>query len=338
MRVSLANQADRDAYDAYVTARPDSLFYHRFAWRDAVIAAYGDRPFYLLARDETDRITGALPLFAVRGVTGKTRMLSIPHAQAAGLLADGPESEAALTAEAQRLAREFSNGRMTWRNAPSHDPDPSWSGLASYRLPLPASAETLWKSLRPEIRNRTRKAEKSGVTVAESHSLLPEFRYVYERHMRELGTPPHPPSFFEALVKAEPNRLIISLASLGGAPVAGMIRVTHGASDTAVWVSSLPEANPSSPVNLLYWRALETAIAHGAKVFDFGRGRPGAGPTVFKTRFGAAPHPLTRRDWPQNSVADETFSPSMEAISRLWRKLPLNAATFLGRRLRRYLP
>ncbi|WP_300156598.1 GNAT family N-acetyltransferase [Solidesulfovibrio sp.] len=341
MRVSLAGEADRAAWDAFVALRPETLFYHRFAWRDAVVAAYGERPHYLMARDETGDVRGVLPLFLVRGLAGKARLLSVPHAQAAGLAADDSEAAAALTAEAENIARKLAGGRMTWREPAAAAPDPDWPGLSTYRLPLPGAAETLWKSLRPEIRNRTRKAEKSGVAVAEGRELLPDFCRVYERHMRELGTPPHPSAFFAALVAAEPRRVTVSLATLDGEPVAGMIRVAHGDADTAVWVSSLASAHAVSPVNLLYWRALEAAVARGAATFDFGRGRPGAGPTVFKTRFGAVPHALTRRDWPErpdDPAGDADAAPAMEAVSRLWRRLPLGAATFLGRRLRRFLP
>jgi len=341
MRVGLASEADRTAYNAFVESRPDSLFYHRFAWRDAVVAAYGERPFYLLARDNVGTIRGVLPLFVVRGILGKPRLFSVPHAQAAGLLTDTPEAATALTDAALKLAREVAGGRMTWRNTPASLPDSAWPGLATYRLSLPASADALWKSLRPEIRNRTRKAEKSGLAIAEGRDLLPEFFRVYVRHMRELGTPPHPLTFFAILADTEPSRVTISLATIDGAPVAGMIRVAHGGVDTAVWVSSLRESNAANPVNLLYWRALIAAVARGATTFDFGRGRVGTGATVFKTRFGAIPYPLTRRVWPQlpdDLAMDATVSPMINAASRLWQRLPLKATTVLGHKIRRYLP
>lgn len=336
MRLTLASEADRLDFDAYVASRPESTFYHRFAWRDAVMAAYGEQPVYLVARSEEGAIVGTLPLFLVRTPFGRPRVLSLPHAPIAGLLADDPAGVSALTVEAVRLAEELAGGRMVWRNPVAPVSDPNWPGLATYRLSLPETADALWRNFRPEIRNRTRKAEKVGVTIAEGRYLLPDFCRIYERHMHELGTPPHPPSFFAALADAEPNRVTVSVASLEGTPMAGMIRVGHGHTVTAVWVSSLPGSHAASPVNLLYWRALEAAVAEGARVFDFGRGRPGTGPTIFKIRYGAVPHPLTQQVYPSDAK-DVTISPTLGTISRLWRHLPFALATWLGHRARRYL-
>ncbi|EFL50888.1 FemAB-related protein, PEP-Cterm system-associated [Solidesulfovibrio fructosivorans JJ]] len=341
MRVSEEAYGGREAWDAYVASRPESLFYHRQVWRLAVENAYGERAFYLAARNEDGVLAGVLPLFLVGPCKSRRRLLSLPHAPAAGLLADTPEIARALEAGALELAGRLCGGRMHWRDQPAPQPDSQWPGLATYRLPLPETAEALWRGFRSEIRNRTRKAQKNGVTVREGRELLPNFYRIYERHMRELGTPPHPPIFFSTLADAEPKRLTVSLAMLGEEPIAGMIRVRHGDVATAVWVSSLARYNAASPVNLLYWEAMSDAIATGARLFDFGRGRPGAGPTVFKIRYGAIPHPLTRHVWPfipADPVAEAAISPFMETVSRLWRHLPLPVATSLGRRARRYLP
>lgn len=339
MRVGSVGETQRNAYDAYVASRPESLFFHRFAWRDAVVAAYGETPCYLAASSDDGRLSGVLPLFLVSGLFGKKRLLSLPHAPAAGLLANHPEASAALTVEALRLSRELVGGRMIWREPPALDPSPGWAGTATYRLSLPGDIESLWKRLRSELRNRVRKAEKTGVTVAEGRELLPGFYRVYERHMLELGTPPHPPVFFETLADAEPSRVVVSLANLGGKPVAAMIRTRHADVVTAVWVSSLSRAKAACPVNLLYWHALKTSVEQGVAVFDFGRGRSGSGPTIFKIRHGAVPHPLTNHSWPENSSAQEkTDSPLMTLAARVWHRLPTGLTIAMGCRVRRFLP
>ena len=58
------------------------------------------------------------------------------------------------------------------------------------------------------------------------------------------------------------------------------------------WASSIRDFNPLCPNHLLYWHAMETAVAEGVDVFDFGRSTPGEGTFKFKEQWGAEPVPL----------------------------------------------
>lgn len=333
MRVEIVDSDFRSEWDTYITTHPSAAFYHLWAWRLALVATYPGRPFYLAARRQDGTVAGVLPLFRVRTLTGKLRLISLPHAPLAGPLGDTPEVVTLLVTEATRLAKGHNSG-LELRHAPPLTPDLQCTTQATYRLPLPNSTDALWNSLRPEIRNRTRKADKAGVVVTHGLDGLEDFYSVYARHMRDVGTPPHGKLFFSNLAKAAPNMLTLSVARLEGLAVAGMIRVSLGQIDTAVWVSSLAEFHAASPINSIYWQALQAAVNRQAKVFDFGRGLAGAGSTIFKQRYGALPHPLLRSCWPVHF--SETNARTH--FSRAWKLFPVWLSTHLGGRLRRFAP
>jgi hypothetical protein len=93
------------------------------------------------------------------------------------------------------------------------------------------------------------------------------------------------------------------------------------------WAASLSEFNSIGVMMLLYWEALTWAIAAGFKHFDFGRSTRDSGNARFKAQWGAIAVPLAWRRWPaaQGSARDK-----LEFATRVWQRLPLPIANFLG--------
>ena len=58
-------------------------------------------------------------------------------------------------------------------------------------------SEALWKRLPSKLRSQIRKPQKENVTVQFGADQLQPFYAVFARHMRDLGTPVMPRSFFE---------------------------------------------------------------------------------------------------------------------------------------------
>ena len=104
--------------------------------------------------------------------------------------------------------------------------------------------------------------------------------------------------------------------------------------------SALRSARPLCANVLLYWHAMQHAIADGRTIFDFGRSTPGDGPFQFKRQWGAEPSPvaweyrLLRGGMPDQSPSN----PKFKAAIAMWKRLPLPVATWLGPSIVRSIP
>ena len=107
------------------------------------------------------------------------------------------------------------------------------------------------------------------------------------------------------------------------------------------WASSLREFNSLCPNHLVYWTALETALAEGATVFDFGRSTPDEGTFKFKEQWGAEPLPLHWEYWLASGdrLPDASpKNPKYRLMIETWKRLPLWMANLAGPRIVRDIP
>ena len=200
MTVDIAD--DASAWNGYVNGHPDATAYHRWAWRDVFLSAFGHESLYLVAQDAT-RIVGALPLVEFRSHLFGTFAVSLPFVNYGGVIANGDLAAGALNARAVSLARE-----RQWRHVELRHIRRQFSEWPVKRhkvamcLPLAADAEALWSSLDRKVRNQVRKAEKSGCTAEEGGpELLDDFYKVFAHNMRDLGTPVYARRFFDEVLR-----------------------------------------------------------------------------------------------------------------------------------------
>jgi FemAB-related protein (PEP-CTERM system-associated) len=201
-------------------------------------------------------------------------------------------------------------------------------------LELAKDAETQWHGFNAKLRNQIRKAEKSGLTaIVGGKELLTDFYAVFVRNMRDLGTPVYAEKFFSEVLNFFCDHTRIIVVHLAGEPVAAGLIAWFRDTVEIPWASSIRDYNQFCPNNLLYWTALQYALAHGFARFDFGRSTPGEGTYRFKEQWGAKPIQL---NWqyllPEGASLPElnTKNPKFEMAIRIWQKLPLNLTRLLG--------
>ncbi len=316
-------------------AQPDSHFGQLAAWRDLVAQTYGSRPRYWLAED-AEGIRGILPLFERR--RREPALFSAPG----GLLADDPSVAAALLEPAREaLAR----GRLNYLEL--RDQRRAWSGLETSQehvtlvLDLAADADSQWRALDSKLRNQIRKSQKAGFETRWGRELLPLFHAVMLENMRDLGTPIRDLRYYRRTLEALGAAAEILILTRGGEPAGAMFTVAHGETFYDPWASSLRRLFASCPNQMLYWTALQHAIALGLRRFDFGRSQWHSGTFRFKEQWGAAPVPL----FYQYALGRARRVPTLEdqkagfalAVSA-WRRLPLWMARPLGERVKRLVP
>jgi FemAB-related protein (PEP-CTERM system-associated) len=299
---------------------------------------------YCVEAVEGDRTCGFLPLAYVRSLLFGRYLVSLPYLNCAGVLADDPEVGCRLIDRAVALADELRVRFLELR----HEEPAEHAALTErmthkvhMRLPLPGTAEELWKGLSDKVRNQVRKGQKSGLEVAWGGAeLLGEFYAVFSRNMRDLGTPVYGRGLFLSVLARFPGQAEFCVARLGGRPAAAAF-LLHGWGVTEVpSASSLREYNAACPNMLLYWHLLERAVRRGQAVFDFGRSTVDGGTYRFKKQWGAKPTPAVWQYYVrQGSIAAvRPENPSYGRMIRLWQRLPVALTRLIGPRIVRGIP
>ncbi len=227
-----------------------------------------------------------------------------------------------------------------------HQGGSSWPAAdhkVTMRLDLPAAEDELWSTLKAKVRNLARKGEKAELVYHQGGmERLDAFYSVYRRNLRDLGTPCYPRGLFEAWGRAFADSTRIHTATLAGKVVAVGFTSGWQGRQQIPFAASLQEHRNISPNMFLYWKMLASSIESGYQQFDFGRSTKDAGTYRFKKQWGSQECPL---HWHQGTASNEPIddsarvdNPRYQLAMRMWQRLPVPVATFLGTRLVRHLP
>lgn len=324
---------DRTRWDAYVRASPDAHFGQLAAWKDVVERGYGCRAVYGIAID-SGRVRGVLPLFERPG----RDLFSAPG----GLLADSAEVAAALLAPArERVTRgglqwlELRDQRRAWPDLTTSDEH------CTMVVDLESAPEAQWKVFDTKLRNQIRKGEKSGYEVRWGRDQVADFHRVMLENMRDLGTPMRGRAYYRLVLERLGEAADLLVIRLDGTPAGAMFTVGLGETWTDPWASSLRRFFDRCPNQVLYWQAMQSAIARGMKRFDMGRSQWNSGTFKFKQQWGAKPVPLFYQYVLGRAAALPALADQKERFAlavKVWRRLPVSVAGALGEPLKRRFP
>ena len=208
------------------------------------------------------------------------------------------------------------------------------------RLPLQYG---MWERIDRKVRNQIRKAEKSQLTLQRGGAeLLSDFYTVFARNMRDLGTPVYSRRLFEEVLRAFPGSRAHSRRAVERRAGGRRPDVSHGCATVEIpWASSIREYNSLCPNHLLYWHAIEAAVAEGCTTFDFGRSTPDEGTYKFKEQWGASPGPL---HWEYRLLHDGGLpdqspkNPKFRMMIEAWKRCPLWLTNAVGPHIVRSIP
>lgn len=277
------------------------------------------------------------PLYRVRSLAGKSRLVSVPYAPYGGPLPHQASVAEALpplpdgTVVMARMAELATADTATLTDV---DRVTLW-------LDLPPDPDTLWKGFNAKVRNQVRKAEKAGITVAVGREeLLLPFHRLYARRMHEFGTPAHPPALFAALL-TEFAEAEILVAWHEGQPVGTVFDIGWGGFRVNLYGATLFAKRALCANNLVYWKSLERGCQTGKIRYDFGRSLFGSGQYDFKRQWDAQPYRVREArfrcgcgTWREEPATAAAINP---LLPRLWQRLPFPLATCLAKHLRKYI-
>jgi len=354
-RLSVFPLAD---YNDYIASQPNATPYHYSGWLTAVEKGYG-HVAWLVTAHQSGKLCGALPLVEVKRPFRPGTLVSLPFCDLGGLLAESPDIAAEMRIAAQNLAASLGKATLEIREGgpellPEEQSELAGDTKVRMLCALPACSETLFKSYKPKLRSQIRKAEKNGLTaeIRQGDSAIELFYAVFSRNMLRLGSPVHSLSWFKELGRAYGDKMLVGLVFKEDQPVGGGIVMVQGKQACIPWASTLEEYNKLAPNMLLYWTLLARVNDLGCIQFDFGRSTLGEGTFRFKKQWGAVPHHLIWRNENPSSktqsdaktvVANERAGATTMVcrlrllVERIWQRLPLPVANWIGPKLRRYI-
>ncbi len=347
--IDILPNPEKKQWDQYAAENVAAKYSHLFDWGEKLALTYG-LPILRLAAIErqTSRMTGILPLILFAPPGNRTRLISLPYTDAAGILADDWQSAHRLLSAAMELASEYGADHVelrqdgalqiffqqqmatgTWRHTP-------YSFKTGLLRPLPAAVDALWLALLAKVRNQIRKARHCGcVEKVGGVDLLADFFAVFSENMRDLGSPVHALELFQSLLDSESLRTGIIVIYLQGKPAAAAFVLRHNATIFNPWASSLRRYRPSCPNMLLYWSMLEYAVKNHCRWFDFGRSSPDAPTCRFKVQWGAGMESLV---WHVYSRMDQCWDPRSESLTyEDWKSMELARSRRNGPIVRRWI-
>ncbi|MFM7844039.1 MAG: FemAB family XrtA/PEP-CTERM system-associated protein [Planctomycetota bacterium] len=316
---------------------------HDPRWLLVLHAGLGHSP-YLLEAYRGAELVGWLPLSFVRSWLFGRFLVSLPYINSAGIRTVDAVTAEALVERAVELARQLNVRYLELR----HEQEVVSAALPQanrskvhMRLRLADSADLLWKSFDPKVRNQIRKGEKQNFSVRWGGAeLVDRFYEVFSRNMRDLGTPVFGRSLFGAIAHYFGDEAEFCVVSAGDKPIAAGLLV-HGKQMTEVpSASALREYNSSCANMFLYWQLLQRAVARGQTVFDFGRSSVESSTYRFKQQWGAEPTPaIWQYHVRSGTIGDMRLESGKYGLAvRVWKKLPLWLTNCLGPVIVRGIP
>lgn len=346
MNIRVAQESDKESWDAFVDSHSGSVPYQLFAWGTGVRNAYGFS-FHPIMAESNQGICGIFPVIPLKKPLCRPEYISLPYCDIGGVLAHDQETESSLleyAAEMLGSARDLqiclrSNRELSLLNfpIPMHRIDTDKVRMV---LELPESADALWQSFKSKLRSQIKKAVKNGLEFRFPSDGLDDFYAIYTRNMRDLGSPAHSKKWFAEIIGNYGERAKLGIVYNHDLPIGGGLILCTKTTVSIPWASTIREYNNLSPNMLLYWKLLEFAAAEKYSAFDFGRSSVNSGTFKFKAQWGAQPQPLYWYDTKHLQVKQgKTTSPfnKREMAETIWRSFPVWFANIVGARVRKYI-
>lgn len=296
---------------------------------------------YLMAF-ESGRVVGIYPLFILStglfGVIG----ISMPYVNYGGIVADRPEVEKALADEAEMIGRDAgcSYIELHQRYPLTYELHSSEHKVSSV-IALSGGPDEVFSRLHRNVRNKIRKAEKSGVIIQKGSEYLSDFYDVYAENLRDLGTPVISRRFFEHTLNKLHDQVAIFRATRNGETIGAKMTLIDSTTCYFEWSASLRHSLEYAPVHAMNWEAIKNACAAGCKYIDFGRSTADSSHQNFKKYWGVETQTMK---WSYQLLDCDKIpglqkeNPKFTLAIAMWKKLPVSVSRLLGPPLARRLP
>jgi FemAB-related protein (PEP-CTERM system-associated) len=324
-------------WDAFVRTCPDATFFHLSGWQKVIEQAFGIKTwFYYVQQDGA--IQGVLPLAEIKSRLFGHSLGAMPFCVYGGPATLGnADVQALLDQAAHELAQQLGVGHLEYRGMQRfHPDDASWHTkelYVTFRKEIAGDDEANLNAIPRKQRAMVRKGIKLGLR-GEVDANVDRMFEAYAHSVHRLGTPVFPKKYFALLqqtfgdecevrtIVTEDNRLVAAVLSFYWRDE--VVPYYGGGMDLAREVAGN---------DFMYWNLMQAAAARGCRIFDFGRSKLGTGAYDFKKNWGfTAQHlPYEYKLYGADALPDNNpLNPKYQLFIKMWKKLPLPLANFMG--------
>lgn len=295
-------------------------------------SAYELNTYYLYKQDG-DRISGILPLAEVQSFLFGHTLVSTPFCVYSGPCADSDEVASELIEEAVSIAKKLNVDYLELRSLSDIKTD--WSGKDFYfyfKKNIEAEVEDNLKAVPRKQRAMIRKGIDNNLRSIDDDN-IDQFFKIYSTSVRNLGTPVYPKKYFKQLKQVFRDDCRILTVLKDDKPIASVLSLYYKDTVMPYYGGGLPEARYYKAYDFMYWELMRRSCEAGLQQFDFGRSIKGTGSFSFKKNWGFSPEPLFYKQLMIRAEQSPDMNPQnskYESYIRLWKKLPLPVANFIG--------
>lgn len=278
-----------DEYQHFVQKKETGQVFASIHYRNLLRKSIQGKDNYLIALKK-NIIVGVMPTFIYQSSRLGAVINALPffgsHGQAMTKDHD-PNIEKALIEAFNKLAEQHKCVSSTIVTSPFALNTNSYEENSRYRYKRsPASqiallpdnseenASNLMRQFHKKTRNMVRKAIKEGVTFEltnDSNSM--QFLYkIHRENMLQIGAPPKPQEFFEALLSKQENGIDFNvlIGKIGQKRVAALLLLYFNRTVEYFTPAVINEYRNLQPLSLLIFEGMKNAIKRGYKYWNFG--------------------------------------------------------------------
>ncbi len=333
-KVRLACAADDAAIAAFVHKHPAGTPFHLPAWGRAAAQGCG-QVHHMLLVEAGSTIEAILPLTEVHSPLFGRALVSSGFGVGGGVLGDETVAHV-LIDDAIALAKRLSCTTIELKGGPlpegwHHDTET----YIGFSRPLAADDAAELLAIPRKQRAELRKALDNELTVATGSTVRDRDAHytVYAQSVRNLGTPVFPRVLFDAVLDAFGDDADILCVRHNGEAVASVLSLYYNGTVMPYWGGGTAAARHLRANELMYYALMNHARAKGCTHFDFGRSKAGTGAAAYKKNWGFEPEPLAYAKLSLNGEPPRAINPLDPKFGlqvRLWKRLPLALANFIG--------
>jgi FemAB-related protein (PEP-CTERM system-associated) len=323
-------------WDDFVRACPDATFFHLSGWQKVIETSFGIKTwFYYVQQD--GQIQGVLPLAEIKSRLFGHSLGAMPFCVYGGPAATGDAARAMLDGAAHELARKLGVGHLEYRGMQRfHPDDPNWHTkelYVTFRKEITGDDETNMNAIPRKQRAMVRKGIKLGLR-GEVDANVDRMFEAYAHSVHRLGTPVFPKKYFAMLQEVFGDECEVrSIVTEDNRLVAAVLSFYWRDEVVPYYGGGMDLAREVAGNDFMYWNLMQAAAARGCRLFDFGRSKLGTGAYDFKKNWGfTAQHlPYEYKLYGATALPDNNpLNPKYQLFIKMWKKLPLPVANFMG--------
>ena len=332
----LLQPQDYARWDAFVRACPEATFFHLSGWQKVIEQSFGIKTwFYYVQQD--GQIQGVLPLAEIKSRLFGHSLGAMPFCVYGGVATVDEGARILLDDAADKLARELGVGHLEYRGMKrAHPDDPSFHTkelYVTFRKEISADDEANLNAIPRKQRAMVRKGIKLGLKGVVEDNVDRMFE-AYAHSVLRLGTPVFPKKYFALLQQTFGDECEVrSIYTSDDRLVASVLSFYWRDEVVPYYGGGMDLAREVAGNDFMYWNLMQAAAARGCRIFDYGRSKLGTGAYDFKKNWGftAEPLPYEYKLYASDKLPDNNpLNPKYQLFIKMWKKLPLPVANFLG--------